>query len=57
MEELFKTVRTRIIKETSPTVSCMLLQTFECYSSNNWVVQNETKEFYDELMNDISTKS
>jgi hypothetical protein len=57
MDELFKKVRSNIIKETSPKVSCILLETFEYYSSGDWTVKDETNDFYNSLMDDIAAKS
>jgi hypothetical protein len=57
MDELFKKVRSNIIKETSHKISCILLETFEYYSSDDWTPKDETKDFYSSLMADITAKS
>jgi hypothetical protein len=56
MNELFKEVRSHVIKETSPKVSCILLETFEYYCAD-WKVKDEMKDFYGGLMDDLTTKS
>ena len=56
MDELFKKVRSYVIKETSPKVSCILLETFEYYCAD-WNVKDEMKDFYGGLMDDLTTKS
>ena len=54
MDELFKKVRSNIIRETSPKISCILLEIFECYCAD-WTVKNEMKDFYVGLMDDITS--
>ena len=56
MDLLFKKIRISLIKEKSPKISCILLETFEYYSSGEWTAKDEKRNFYDGLLDDIQTK-
>ena len=57
MDLLFKKLRINLIKEKSPKISCTLLETFEYYSSGEWTAKDETRDFYNGLMDDVTAKS